>query len=106
MSFQLSSMAECTEMVSRRRSPSRSGRLAACTADGDRRKRDEVASDQTATVAFLIRQWTKELGGGLIKEIWARSGAKVTDRVVMRLDRGGPLPRGPFGDATTQNDRN
>jgi nuclear transport factor 2 (NTF2) superfamily protein len=56
------------------------------TADSYWRKRAEVGSDQPE-IAFLVRNWTRELGGGLIKELWAWSGAKITDRVVMRLDR-------------------
>jgi nuclear transport factor 2 (NTF2) superfamily protein len=28
-------------------------------------------------VALLIRKWTKELGGRLMRELWAWSGAKI-----------------------------
>jgi nuclear transport factor 2 (NTF2) superfamily protein len=52
-------------------------------------------------VAFLIRKWAKELGGGLVKELWAWSGAKITDRFGMRLDRSSPRPAGHPGLSTT-----
>jgi uncharacterized protein len=83
--------------------------LLAYTADSYWRKCAEFSSDPPEMVAFLIRNWTKELGGGLIKGLWGWSGAKIADRVVMRLDRSGHRSRGSFmsfDDAMTGNDRN
>ena len=80
--------------------------LLAYTADSYWRKRAEFGSDQPEMVAFLIRNWTKELGGGLIKGLWAWSGAKITDRVVMRLDRDSHRHVDHSGLSTTANDRN
>jgi uncharacterized protein len=45
--------------------------------DGDWQPRAEFVSDQHELVAFLIRQWTKELGGRLMRELWAWPGAKT-----------------------------
>jgi uncharacterized protein len=114
MSSQLPPMAKCTEMVGLHHFLSPLGQetairkvraaedncntrypqrvLRAYTADSYWRKRAEFGSDQPEMVAFLIRNWAKELGGGLIKEFWAWSGAKITDRVVMRLDRSSHRP--------------
>jgi nuclear transport factor 2 (NTF2) superfamily protein len=114
MSSHLPPLAECTEMVSLHYSVPSLGQetaiwklraaedqrntrhpqrvLLAYTADSYWRKRAEFGSDQPEMVAFLIRNWAKELGGGLIKELWAWSGAKITDRVVMRLDRSSHRP--------------
>ena len=80
--------------------------LLAYTADSYWRKRAEFGSDQPEVVAFLIRNWAKELGGGLIKELWAWSGAKITDRVVMRLDRDSHRHADRSALSTTGNDRN
>jgi nuclear transport factor 2 (NTF2) superfamily protein len=124
-------MAKCTEMAGLHRSLSPLGQeiairkvcaggdnsntrypervLLAYTADSYWRKRAEFSPDRPEMVAFLIRNWAKELGGGLIKELWGWSGAKITDRVVMRLDRSGHRSRGSFmsfDDAMTGNDRN
>src|ERR1700761_2504580 len=56
------------------------------------RKRTEFGSDQPEMVEFLVRNWTRELGGGLVKGLWAWSGARITERVVMRLDRSNHRP--------------
>ena len=80
--------------------------LLAYTADSYWRKRAEFGSDQPEMVAFLIRNWAKELGGGLIKELWAWSGGKITDRVVMRLDRDSHRHADHSALSTTGNDRN
>jgi nuclear transport factor 2 (NTF2) superfamily protein len=128
MSSELSPMAKCKEMVGLHHFPSRPGQetairkvraaedngntrypqhaLLAYTADSYWRKRAEFGSDQPEVVAFLIRNWAKELGGGLIKELWAWSGAKITDRVVMRLDRDSHRHVDHSGLSTTANDRN
>ena len=66
--------------------------LLAYTADSYWRRRAEFESDQPEMVAFLIRNWAKELGGGLVKELWAWSGAKITGRFGMRLDRSDSRP--------------
>jgi nuclear transport factor 2 (NTF2) superfamily protein len=66
--------------------------LLAYTADSFWQKRSEFISDQPEMVAFLVRSWTKELGGGLIKELWAWSGAKITGRFGTRLDRSSHRP--------------
>ena len=111
MSPQLPSNAKCTDMEGLQHSVSpielatatRTVRAAsyngcpqrvmpAYTADSYWRKRAEFGSDQPEMVAFLIRNWTKELGGGLIKGLWAWSGARITDRVVTRLDRSSHRP--------------
>jgi nuclear transport factor 2 (NTF2) superfamily protein len=105
---QLPSTAKCTEMAGLHHSMPPQHVLLAYTADSYWRKR-APGSDQPEMVAFLIRNWAKELGGGLIKDVWARSGAKITDRFVMRLDRSSHRPRGLLGShhhATTGNDRN
>jgi nuclear transport factor 2 (NTF2) superfamily protein len=128
MSPQLPSMAKCTDMEGLQHSVSpielatatRTVRAAsyngcpqrvmpAYTADSYWRKRAEFGSDQPEMVAVLIRNCTKELRGGLIKELWAWSGAKITGRFVMRLDGSGHRLRGSFRsfhDAITRNDRN
>jgi uncharacterized protein len=128
MSSQLPSMAKCKEVVGLHRSLSPLGQetairkvraaqdnwnsrypqraLLAYTADSYWRKRDGFGSDQPEMVALLIRNWAKELGGGLIKELWAWSGAKITDRVVMRLDRDSHRHVDHSGLSTTANDRN
>ena len=114
MSSQLPPMAKCTEMVGLHHSVPPPGPesaiwklraaehnwntrhpqrvLLAYTADSYWRKRSEFESDQPEMVAFLIRNWAKELGGGLIKELWAWSGAKITDRFGTRLDRSNHRP--------------
>lgn len=131
MSSQLPSTAKCTDMVGfhhslspieqatairkagapehnlNTRYPQRA--LLAYTADSYWRKRNRFDSDQPEVVTVLIRNWTKELGGGLIKGLWARSGAKITGRFVMRLYRRSHRPRrslSPLHDAITGNDRN
>ena len=131
MSSQLPSMAKCKEMVGLHRSVPPPGQesaiwklraaedqrntrypqrvLLAYTADSYWRRRAEFESDQPEMVAFLIRNWAKELGGGLMKELWACSVAKITGRFGTRLDRSGPRPADHFGsfrDAMTGNDRN
>jgi nuclear transport factor 2 (NTF2) superfamily protein len=128
MPSQLSPVAKCKEMVGLRHFPSPRGQetairelgaaehnsntrypqrvLRVYTADSYWRKRAEFGSDQPEMVAFLIRNWTKELGGGLIKGLWAWSGAKITDRVVMRLDRDSHRHVDHSGLSTTANDRN
>jgi nuclear transport factor 2 (NTF2) superfamily protein len=83
--------------------------LFAYTADSYWRKRDGFGSDQPEMVAVLVRNWTKELRGGLIRGLWAWSGAKLTDRIVMRLDRSSHRPRGSLRslhNEMTGNDRN
>jgi len=128
MSSQLPPMAKCREMVGLHHLPSPLAQetairkvratqdnwntrypqraLLAYTADSYWRKRAEFGSDQPEVVAFLIRNWAKELGGGLIKELWAWSGAKITDRVVMRLDRDSHRHADRSALSTTGNDRN
>ena len=128
MSTQLRPMAKCTDMVGLHHSVSPIGQatairtvgaaehgrypqraLLAYTADSYWRKRDGFGSDQPEMVAVLIRNWTKELRGGLIRELWAWSGGKITGRFVMRLDRSSHSRRGSFRschDAMTGNDRN
>jgi nuclear transport factor 2 (NTF2) superfamily protein len=54
--------------------------LLAYTADSYWKKRSEFVSDRQEIVALLVRKWAKELGGRLIKELWARSGAKIVVR--------------------------
>ena len=114
MSSQSPPVAKCKEMVSLHHFPSPPGQETAirkvCAAEHKPntrysqrvlrvytsgsywRKRTEFGSDQPEMVEFLIRNWAKELGGGLIKDFWAWSGAKITDRVAMRLDRSSHRP--------------
>jgi nuclear transport factor 2 (NTF2) superfamily protein len=99
MSFQLPPFAECTEMLGFRHSRTPSGQDIALqklrapedkwdtrnqqrvphayAIDRDWQAQAEFVSDQQELVAFLIRKWTKELGGRLIRELWAWPGAKT-----------------------------
>jgi nuclear transport factor 2 (NTF2) superfamily protein len=99
MSYQLPPVAECTEMLDFHRSLPPSGQevtqrklraagdawntreprrvLFAYTTESDRRNHAEFVPDQQELVAFLIRKWAKELGGRLMKELWAWPGAKI-----------------------------
>lgn len=86
MSYQLPPATECTEVRDLHHSlppfegwntryPRRI--LLAYTTDSHWRKRSGFISDPQEIVALLIRKWTKELGGRLMRELWAWSGAKI-----------------------------
>jgi uncharacterized protein len=99
MSFQSPPIAECTEMLDLRHCLRPLGQEVAlhklCAADdrwnthnqlrvphayaidGDWQPHSEFVSDQQELVAFLIRKWTKELRGRLMRELWAWPGAKT-----------------------------
>lgn len=61
--------------------------LLAYTTDSYWRKRSEFVSDQQEIVAFLIRKWAKELGGRLMRGLWAWSGAKTAIRFAFEWHR-------------------
>jgi nuclear transport factor 2 (NTF2) superfamily protein len=95
MSYQLPPIAECTGMLNLHhclRPLGQDGAVHKLRAAKDRWNTDnqlgvphayaidgdaEFVSDQQELVAFLIRKWTKELGGRLMKELWAWPGAKT-----------------------------
>jgi nuclear transport factor 2 (NTF2) superfamily protein len=99
MSFQLSPVAERTEMLDlchclrpldqevalqklraaedRWNTPNQLRVPHAYAIDGDWQPHGEFVSDQQELVAFLIRKWAKELGGRLMRELWAWSNAKI-----------------------------
>jgi nuclear transport factor 2 (NTF2) superfamily protein len=84
MSYQVPPATECTEVLDLSLPPfeGRNARnprhiLLAYTSDSHWQKRSGFVSDPQDIVVLLIRKWTKELGGRLMRELWAWSGAKI-----------------------------
>jgi nuclear transport factor 2 (NTF2) superfamily protein len=102
MSYKSPPAAECTEVLDLSLPPFEGWNtgyprriLLASTTDSHWQKRHGFISDPQEIVVLLIRKWTKELGGRLMRELWAWSGAKIAVQFACarRSEKGSLVPK-------------